>query len=193
MIITYSGKCFDYNNITKESIDKIDITMALTRLNRFTGHTARPYSVAEHTYNCYRLAKELNYSIREQFLVFIHDFAEVYCGDVNTSLKNLLPEYKKIERQIELAICDYFGIKPPTKEEEKMIKVVDYTMLIIEMRDLTRYDYRKKAECLKGYVDDKLVESFKIDMKCQDSYSLFITLNHILHNFLTNHYDEIKG
>src|SRR5690606_41714301 len=92
----------------------------------------------------YFLAEELGYTDREKLLVLIHDFTEAYCGDVNTELKKRLPEYGKIEREIELAIYDHFEIEPPSKEEEFKIKVADYTMLAIEMRDLTHHDHRKK-------------------------------------------------
>lgn len=152
MIITYTGKYFDYSNINKDSIDVNDVIPAITRTNRFMGHTKRPYNVGEHTIMCHLMAKELGYSTREQLLVLVHDFTEAYCGDVNTDLKNLLPEYKRIEREVELAIYDYLGIDAPTEEEEFKIKVVDYTMLIVEMRDLTLHNHNKKIEELKKYV-----------------------------------------
>ena len=152
MIITYTGKYFDYSNINKDSIDVNDVIPAITRTNRFMGHTKRPYNVGEHTAMCHLMARELGYSTREQLLVLVHDFTEAYCGDVNTDLKNLLPEYKRIEREVELAIYDYLGIDAPTEEEEFKIKVVDYTMLIVEMRDLTLHNHNKKIEELKKYV-----------------------------------------
>lgn len=152
MIVTYTGRYFDYGNITKDSINLEDIVHALARTNRYMGHTKRAYSVGEHTLNCYILARDLGYSLREQLLVFIHDFTEAYCGDVNTDLKNLLPEYKKIEREIELAICDYLGIAPPTEAEEKKVKRIDYTMLVMEMRDLTHHDYLEQIKGMEDYV-----------------------------------------
>jgi len=144
MIITYRGRYFDYNNITKESINVDDIIPALTRINRFMGHTSRPYSVAEHTIRCVKLAKKLGYTPRQQLLVLVHDFAEAYCGDVNTDLKNLLPQYKIIEEEIQNAVYERLEIKPPTPFEEVKVKVVDLTMLVIEMRDITHHNHQQK-------------------------------------------------
>ena len=146
MIVTYTGRYFDYNNITKDSIYIGDILPSITRLNRYMGHTSRPYGVGEHTLMCYFMAEKLGYSTREKLLVLVHDFTEAYCGDVNTDLKNLIPEYRKIEKEVELAIYDYLEIDKPTEEEEEKVKRIDLTMLVIEMRDITLHDYRKKIE-----------------------------------------------
>ena len=191
MIITYTGKYFDYHNISKDSIDKEDIIPALTRINRFTGHTFRPYSVAEHTFWCYMMAKRLGYSIREQFLVLIHDFTEAYCGDVNTDLKNLLPEYQKIEKDIELAIYDYFDIAPPTDDEEFKIKVIDYTMLVVEMRDITHHDYKQKIKEVEEYISLDMLKEFEVNKRVGfDEESLIHLLNLILDDLIKK---MIKG
>lgn len=185
MIITYTGNYFDYGNITKDSINKEDIIPALTRINRFVGHTFRPYSVGEHTFWCYMMAKRLGYSIREQLLVFIHDFTEAYCGDVNTDLKNLLPEYKRIEREVELAIYEYLGVKPPTEEEEFKIKVVDYTMLVVEMRDITHHDYKQKIKEVKEYISPNMLKEFEVNKRAGfDEKSLIHLLNLILDDLI---------
>ncbi len=143
MLVTYTGKPFDYNNITKEDIDIHDIFRALPRINRFNGHSSRVYSVAEHSLYCLFMAEQLGYTPRQKFLTFIHDFTEGYVGDCPTPLKNLLSEFKGIEERVEKAIYEYFEIEPPTEEEYALIKQVDYTMLVIEMRDLTLHDHRK--------------------------------------------------
>lgn len=159
MIVTYTGMSFDYGNITKDSINVKDIIPAITRQVRFMGHTKRAYGVGEHTLMCYLMAEKLGYTDRERLLVLIHDFTEAYLGDVNTDLKNLLPEYKKLEREVELAICEHLGVEPPSEEEEFKIKVVDYTMLVVEMRDLTLHDYHAKIEEVKDYVSNEMLES----------------------------------
>lgn len=141
MLVTYTGKQVDYNNITKEMIDIRDIIHTLPRLNRFVGHSSRAYSVGEHTYYCLMMAKKLGYSKREQFLTFIHDFTETYVGDCPSPLKRLLPKFEEIEANVENAICAYLEIEPPTEEEYKKVKRIDMTMLVIEMRDLTLHKH----------------------------------------------------
>ncbi|MGV4321343.1 YfbR-like 5'-deoxynucleotidase [Bacillus mojavensis] len=140
-LVTYSGIEFNHLAPTKEMINIDDIVTALHRLNRFVGHSSRAYNVAEHSFNCFKMAELLGYSDREKFLTLIHDFTEAYVGDCPTPLKMLLPDFSVIEKKVELAIYDYIDISPPTEEEEAKIKVVDLTMLAIEMRDLTHHDW----------------------------------------------------
>lgn len=191
MIVTYTGKHFDYDNITKDSIHVEDIIPAITRINRFMGHTMRPYGVGEHTLMCYLMAEELGYTDRQKLLVLIHDFTEAYCGDVNTDLKNRLPEYKKIEREVELAIYEHLGIEPPTYAEEVKIKVTDYTMLVIEMRDLTHHDYKKKIEELEEYIAFDMLENdnFILSKTGQMRESLIVSL---LESLLNSLLDKVK-
>jgi len=139
-IVTYSGHNFDYGNIQENKIDLYDILHSLTRINRFVGHSIRPYSVAEHSLNCLTLSKELKYSKREQMLVLIHDFTEAYVGDCPSPLKELLPEYLEIEKKVERVIFNYFGLSPMTDVEHTKVKFIDRLMLIIEMRELTRHN-----------------------------------------------------
>jgi uncharacterized protein len=140
-LVTYKGTKFDYINPTKEMINIMDILRSLPRLNRFVGHSSRAYSVGEHTFFCLLMAQELGYSIREQLLVFIHDFTEAYVGDCPAPLKRLIPDFSIIEGRVEDAICAYLGIEPPTEEEALKVKRIDLTMLVLEMRDMTVHEW----------------------------------------------------
>lgn len=155
-LVTYKGITFDYSNPTAEMINPIDITKSLSRINRFIGHSKRGYSVAEHTWYCYTMANVLKYSERERLLVLLHDFTEAYVGDCPTPLKKLLPEFAVIEEKVEMAIYDYFGIKPPTEEEYQKIKAVDATMLVIEMRDLTFHNW-------ENFINDNVIKEMLDD------------------------------
>lgn len=140
-LVTHKGIEFDYINPTKEMIDVDDIIHSLININRFIGHSSRAYSVGEHTFYCFMMAQMLGYTTREKLLVLIHDFTEAYVGDCPTPLKKLLPEFALIEEKVENAICERFGIEPPTEEEFKKIKAIDMTMLVVEMRDLTEHSW----------------------------------------------------
>ena len=140
-LVTYKGTEFNYLNPTKEMIDIDDILRSLPRLNRFVGHSSRAYSVGEHTFMCLVMAQLLNYSTREQLLVFLHDFTEAYVNDCPAPLKMLIPEFSVIEERVEKAIYEYVGIEPPTEEEYVKIKRIDLSMLVIEMRDLTVHEW----------------------------------------------------
>jgi hypothetical protein len=140
-LVTYTGKIFDYKNITKESIDVKDIINSIVKINRFVGHSSRAYSVGEHTLYGLLMAKKLGYSPLAILHWFIHDFTEAYVGDCPTPLKRLLPDYIAIEAQVESAILEYLGLEPLTTDEFKSVKRIDMTMLVIEMRDLTLHNH----------------------------------------------------
>lgn len=142
MLVTYTGKIFDYENITPDSICLDDIIHAICKLNRFVGHSSRPYTVGEHTYYCWLMAEKLGLDTKQKLQVLMHDFTEAYVGDCPSPLKKLLKEFKTIEEKVEHAIWEHFGMPLPTEEEHKLIKRIDLTMLVIEMRDLTLHDYK---------------------------------------------------
>lgn len=143
MLVTYTGKVFDFNDINKDSICITDVIHSLPHINRFLGHSSRPYSVGEHTYLGLVMAEELGYTALQRLHWFKHDFTEAYVGDCPTPLKRLLTEFKVIEHKVEKAIEEHLGLEPLTVEEEELVKRIDNTLLVLEMRDLTLHDYTK--------------------------------------------------
>jgi len=140
MIITYTGRYFDYHNITKESIHIDDIAHSLARQTRYLAHTMRSYTVGEHTLRGLMIASYLNLSTRQHLYWLIHDFTEAYVGDCPSPLKKLLPAFQEIEGKVAEAILEYAGLPPMTEEEERIVHMIDRTMLVLEMRELTHHD-----------------------------------------------------
>jgi hypothetical protein len=107
-IETVSGKHFHFLSPSPDEIDIHDIAYALSNLCRYTGHCSSFYSVAEHSvYVASLLPSEL------RLAGLLHDAAEAYLGDVNSPLKRLLPDYKKIEKRVEEAIANKFKLPFP--------------------------------------------------------------------------------
>jgi len=132
IIQTHTGKFLDLFHPTPDMIDMEDIAHALAHLCRFTGHTNRFYSVAEHCVRMVQWGLPGPAALR-----LMHDATEAYIGDVSTPLKGLLPNYGVIELDIRNAIAERFGLerfhRPGCKEE---VKEADRIMLAIERRDL---------------------------------------------------------
>lgn len=192
-IRTYTGKAFDFNNISAENINVEDIFISLPRLNRYLGHTSRAYSVGEHTIHCLTMAKKLNYTTRELLLTLIHDFTEAYVGDCPAPLKALLPEFSVIEEKVELAICEHLEIEPPTEEEKFKVKQIDLTMLIIEMKYITVHDYVSKWNNVDNYVVDEMIDEPDFilypDLVMSEKLQR-LTLARELHSLLANYKAE---
>lgn len=126
---TYSGKKFDFLNTDPDSIDIYDIAWALSRQVRWLGHTDRPYTIAEHCCHVHDLFDEDCYRVQG----LMHDASEAYMGDIPLPLKQLLPNYKRIEKEVMLAIANKFEFSYPLDET-----VVEYDtrMLINESEDI---------------------------------------------------------
>lgn len=128
-IQTHSGKKFDYVNPTAEMIDLKDIARVLARIPRFMAHSNMLITVAEHSmYVCDNMPEHLKLE------GLMHDAAEAYTGDIPAPLKRLLGEsFKSIERRIEKAIAERFGLSYPWAPE---IKRMDLHALYCEATHL---------------------------------------------------------
>lgn len=105
-VLTQSGKMFNFKAPNLHKYDIREIAHALSNLCRFTGHTSRFYSVAQHSVAVSYIVPE-----RLALAALMHDASEAYLGDVASPLKALLPEYKYIEEQTECAIARAFAIR----------------------------------------------------------------------------------
>lgn len=125
-ILTRRGHYFDFENPEGSTIDIEDIAHALSQICRFTGHTARFYSVAEHSVHCASLVPR-----EHRLAALLHDAAEAYLGDVSRPLKSILPQYKALEARVEAAVLGRFGLALPL---DPCVKEADRTMLRVEQQ-----------------------------------------------------------
>ncbi|ARF50630.1 hypothetical protein [Pantoea stewartii] len=126
-IMTFTGKHIDFRNISENSFSIEDIATALSNTCRFAGHLENFYSVAQHSVHCSELvAPEL------AFEALMHDAAEAYLGDVTAPLKALLPDYRRIEKQVETAIRQKYKLP---QQQTPAVKRADLIMLATERRD----------------------------------------------------------
>lgn len=135
-IITYTGKKFYPLDPRPEDIDIVDIAHSLSSLVRFTGHSEKFYTVAEHSIHCANVAKKLGYSTLIQLYALLHDASESVVNDVSRPAKQHLPDYKKMENSIMEVIWKTVGLPPPTEEDYKLVKIIDNTLLLNEMMQL---------------------------------------------------------
>ena len=130
-IATYTGQIIELDNPNLDNIYIEDIAVALSNINRFSGHTLRPYSVAEHSYRMSYLTDD-----KELALAYLmHDAAEAYTGDITTPIKNRCPYIKELETRFNSLIRERFGVTIDVMDDER-VHHADKIMLSWESRDL---------------------------------------------------------
>ncbi len=126
-IMLQSGAWFDFCAPSDSAFTIEDIAHGLANICRYSGQCSRFYSVAEHSL----LVSEV--AIGFEFEALLHDAAEAFMGDITRPLKQMLPEYKRIEREVETAIFTRFGIPSPLPIE---VKSADLRVLAAEQRQI---------------------------------------------------------
>ena len=107
-------------------------------LCRFNGHCKKFYSVAQHSLNAAKLIKKQGYPAKTQLYGLLHDAAEAFVCDMPKPLKELIPQYKHIENEIQVAIWEAFHIPQPIEEEYAIVKKADEMLLVYESNHLMR-------------------------------------------------------
>lgn len=124
-----SGGWFHLLNPRVEYIRIDDIASSLAKLNRFTGHTAVPYSVAQHS-----ILTSIICPQEHALWGLLHDASEAYIGDISAPLKAALGgAVAAIEGPIQRAIAEKFGLPA---EIPDCVHAADRVALATEKRDL---------------------------------------------------------
>lgn len=118
-----SGHVFDFLDPEGSLFDIEDIAHGLAHVCRYAGQCRDFYSVAEHSILVSEVVEEY------KFEALMHDASEAFIGDVTRPLKQLLPEFKRIEANVEDAIVNRFGLNRRSKAS---IKRADLRVLAAE-------------------------------------------------------------
>lgn len=123
----YSGASFDLLDPWNSEFTVEDIAHGLAHVCRYAGQCRSFYSVAEHSLLVSDVVPELALE------ALMHDAAEAFLGDITRPLKQLLPEYKAIERDVGAAIFHRLGI-----DEARVsgVKAADLRVLAAEQQQI---------------------------------------------------------
>ena len=135
-IRTYTGIKFAPAEARPEDIEIVDIAHALSLLCRANGHFRDFFSVAQHSLNCAKEAAARNYSARIELACLLHDASEAYISDITRPVKELLPRYLELERELQKTIYVKYLQRELEPEEGKLVREIDDLMLYHEFKDL---------------------------------------------------------
>ena len=135
-ITTYGGSHFVPVRPEADQIHITDIAHALSLLCRGNGHVKHFFSVGQHCINCAGEAVARGYSKSVCLACLLHDAGEAYMSDVPRPFKKYIPEYKTYEDRILDIIYKKFLGRLLTKEEERLVKLVDDDMLYFDLKEL---------------------------------------------------------
>lgn len=130
-IETYSGQRIDILLPNPRVIETEDIARSLSMQSRYTGHTKHFYSVAQHSVLLAKHALACIDGEAKALALLLHDAHEFVVGDVSSPLKQLMPEFRKIDDLWTLAIRDRYGL---SHDEDlwKYVKNLDIRILLKE-------------------------------------------------------------
>jgi 5'-deoxynucleotidase YfbR-like HD superfamily hydrolase len=148
-IRTFIGNTFDLSKPDPAFVHIGEIAIALSRINRFLGHTLEPYTVAEHCVRVSYLLADWGHGFEMQMRGLLHDAAEAFIGDITAPTKALIRQHTYAldvaEERIERAILEAVGLQhfrsdPPVALDkwewiQSKIKRADLVMLATEQRD----------------------------------------------------------
>lgn len=139
LLRTVSGRMVDVERFEVSAFDPRDVAHSLAMQCRFSGHTKRFYSVAEHCLYVADLCHGANVDsgpltqVDAEFWGLMHDAAEAYIGDVARPVKELAPRLDEIEVKIMHTIAKACGLSWPAPT---VVWVSDNRMLAAEAEQL---------------------------------------------------------
>lgn len=145
-ILTAAGREHDLANPPASGYTLGEIAHALAHINRYTGHTCRAYSVAEHSLLVADMVHAAGYGPTAELCGLMHDAHEVFCGDVASPIKPLLGEaWATLETMQQLAVLRAFGLLEAMADYAAVVRKFDLVALTTERRDLLPFDLDRHA------------------------------------------------
>lgn len=142
-ILTIGGRdhALSGKEASMQLIDIYDIAHALSIQNRFTGHTKRPYSVAEHSLLVADMLQAAGFGAGIQLAGLMHDAHEAYTSDVSSPAKQVLGlAWRSFEAMHAERVRRHFDLEAAFFLFGDIIGRFDLVALATERRDLTSWE-----------------------------------------------------
>lgn len=183
------GGYYYFFNPTDSDITIETISWALGNICRFTGHTKRHYSVAQHSVFVSNLTGKAGFSLHCQLYGLLHDAHEAFLGDVSSPLKALIrtmyePLAETCQSEINYRLMGF----APSIEDIQLVGYADAMSLNSESMELRGYPcksdkfgYAQLTKWFGGYDQDSILfEELKPNEAAERMESEFFRLTKLL-------------
>lgn len=144
----YGDAAYVIGSKTAPGVTPRDIARSLSRINRFTGHSCYPLSVARHSLFVMNVLKHQGHGIHVQRYGLVHDIHETVVQDLGYAVKQALPKvareaYEELANNADQALYAVLGVPwpiPPTMHAA--VKEADWIAVATEKRDLMPVGFR---------------------------------------------------
>lgn len=140
---TITGKFIDLDCMVMDDIEIVDIAHSLSRINRYNGHTIKPYSVAEHS--CI-MFDHMDLTLKKAAL--LHDAHEAYIGDIVKPVKIKFPALEKLSNRIQNLINEKYQVNTFHHE----VVFLDSEITFAEIKQLNPSAWGKIQDPKQEYV-----------------------------------------
>lgn len=122
------------DDLTKSDRDTLfkECAAAISKKNRYNGHTCEPYTVGQHTLILLTIvnhfSKDYGDAIHNlRMTVLLHDMHEAFTGDMPRPLKRVLPEFTAFEEKIAEKVqkCLWGSLGSPLPNSVKLLNMID--------------------------------------------------------------------
>lgn len=139
---TFQGYAVTIPDIEVETISIRDIARSLSQQCRYQGHTLFHYSVAQHSLYVADYVQKI--APAHTLEALMHDAAEAYIGDIPRPIKDICPEIRNFEANVEKVIAKKFGFSwPYSYLLGCVIKYADLALLATESIQVMRTPHPK--------------------------------------------------
>jgi uncharacterized protein len=138
-IPTRTGRVFNLDAPTPSMVCIEDIAWHLSNINRWTGATVRPYSVAEHSLLVCEILERSIVPTDHMLLraALLHDAPEAYTNDLSSPMKQRVGRaWREAELPIVIAVERHFGTSQAMHHHALVIHHADMVARATEARDL---------------------------------------------------------
>lgn len=131
-IKTFTGRRF-HPAASEPDFALDDIAHALAMTVRYNGHCTDFYSVAEHAVLVSKIVEDMTNDPQLAFEALHHDDTEAYLSDVPAPFKEVLPDYRRFDKELEIKLRTFWDLPG---QKSAVVKQADWVALFIEAEKL---------------------------------------------------------